>query len=116
MKRLNNPRVTDVGDKLHDVQRRKRDLLKELRALKAEEERLNALVLQATKGQDTIFASADGYLKRIEINNEPDVADRAIDVDAMIVVFQRLNRRVPLKSGIQIVVSYLTVDDEDEIE
>jgi TolA-binding protein len=105
-----NSRVIEAGDQLHDVQRRIRDLSAELKELERQESRLKALALQVTKGHDTKYASSDGFVKLIEIHNEPD--EDVVDVPAMIATLQKLNRRIPLKSGFSVVVRYMTVDDE----
>jgi len=104
-----NSRLIQIGDQLHDVQRQIRDLTLELKQLAEQEQKLRAQALQVTKGLDAQYPSADGFVKVIEISNEPD--EEVVDVPAMIETLKKLNRRIPLKAGLSVVVRYLTNEE-----
>jgi hypothetical protein len=104
MKQTTSNKAVELGDQLHIVQRRIRDLEKELAELKGQESVFTQRLVNEVGGDDTVFPSSDGYMKVVEIFHEPDPDD--YDVPAMIAVFAKLKRRVPLTKRVRALILY----------
>jgi hypothetical protein len=109
MKHIEAPRVIKDADRVHELQKKRRDLIADLRALQAEIEPLREKLLRASAGEDFTFPSSDSFLKVVEI----DEGESVEDVEEMKSMLLKLRRKIPTKPRITVVVRYLT---DDEIE
>lgn len=107
MKYVETPKIVEISDKAHELQRARRDLLSRVKDIEDELEPLRASLLRATGGQDFQFPSAEGFIKVVEFNEDED----GPDVDTMIKILLKMRRKIPIKLVINTVVRYLT-DDE----
>lgn len=109
MKRIEAPRVIKDADRVHELQKKRRDLIAQLRAVQAEIEPLREKLLRASAGEDFVFPSSDSFLKIVEIDEDESVTD----VEEMKSMLLKLRRKIPTKPRITIIVRYLT---DDEVE
>lgn len=102
-----DPYVAELGDQLHKVQRKLRDLKQEERELRGQLAVFTQRFAAQVNGS-TAFESSDGYIKIVDITNEPDEDD--IDVEEMIRILKSLRRKIPYRKKLKAVVSYATND------
>lgn len=107
MKRIDNPRVIEDADLYHDLQRKRRDLIIEGRGINEQLATLREKLLRAGQGHTFMFASADGFEKVVEFDE-----DEKKDVPEMENMLTKLRRKIPVTKFITCVVRYLTEDEE----
>jgi hypothetical protein len=109
MKRIDIASVVQLADRTHDLQRRRRELIAELRAVQAELDPLRQKLTKVNDGHDFCFASSDGFVKVVEVNAD----EGRPDIEAMKTTLLKLKRKIPMTGTIAVVVRYQT---EDEVE
>jgi 3-deoxy-D-arabino-heptulosonate 7-phosphate (DAHP) synthase class II len=109
MKRIAVASVIKDADRVHELQQTRRDLIAQLRTVQAEIEPLRAKLRKASKGEDFVFDSADGFQKIVEFNEE----DGKPDVNKMTAMLLSLRRKIPMIPVVAVVVRYLTDDEMD---
>lgn len=107
MREVSSARARELGDQVHKLQQRMRDLRKELEELKGQHAVYTLRLVDAMVGEEAYFASSDGFIKVVEFDYEADPEDQDdLDIPAMIAMIRAARRRVPLKQGVKVVVRY----------
>jgi hypothetical protein len=107
MREVSSARARELGDQVHKLQQRMRDLRKELEELKGQHAVYTRRLVDAMGGEEAYFASSDGFIKVVEFDYEADPEDQDdLDIPAMIAMIRAARRRVPLKQGVKVVVRY----------
>ncbi|QBQ74563.1 hypothetical protein BcepSauron_183 [Burkholderia phage BcepSauron] len=112
MNHATSRRAQELGDQLHKVQRKIRDMRQELAELEAQSA-IFARRLEAELGGETShFDSAEGYVKVVEFDYEADPEDvNDLDIPAMRDMIRAARRRVPVLKRTKVVVRYARNDE-----
>jgi hypothetical protein len=107
-----NTAVTEVTDQFHELQRKRRDLMQEVKTVEEAMRKLSQSLLKTNNGQDFAIASADGYYKVCEI----DQVEAQHDIPKMVDMLLKLRRKIPFKSKTSIVIRWLSEEEQELVQ
>lgn len=118
MKIINSAAVVRDGDRKHELDTQRRNLVREtrekLRAIDEEIGGLDKRLMRANNGQDFLFPSSDSYMKVVDFlfDGEGDY-----DVEKMAEMLLKLRRKIPRKQPkLRVIVRHLSDEEMDLID
>jgi hypothetical protein len=107
MQTIDSPKIIEIADRAHELQREYRDLTAKLKEIGDELEPLRTSLLRASGGADFQYPSSDGFSKIVEFN----IDDSEVDAEAMALKLRSLKYRIPLKQKMMAIVRWATTED-----